>query len=549
MDERYFEDDATMRLVDRERTALGIETPAPRWRNSAVSELGFGYHEEPQPERAGAMLVTYVTAHPSAGLIPGAIVTIAIAVVNDGVESARAVRVAMSLPEGARYVGGSFKRDGRADADTEAEALLGDGLELGVLAAGQRVSLIVVLGVEPGLAPLHVAANVTAAGGAVVAARTLRLTRSAAPSAFAQALPVAADERPFYELDAEEELVYEAADAALGSAAPAVPPPVVPPPVVRPAPPPIAEDVPAKPEPPAKAPSKRRAPKRAEAVASTPPPTKNPTPTPSPKRKAPARTKAIPSPEAAPTAAPAAETPPHPVAEAPAPTAARPPQTFAVDVHGGALFSVALPQDRVAFLRRLFTGAKPPGMIAHYILLNALAAAEPLPRSDDASLAEFAALQEQRLSRALITKRLGRPLLAEDVAAPLPAQFPPRLVLAESVELPVASDGAALLLYRVMRPNELSFLSASVNNANAAPFMRASQLFVGVCAHNAVVAGEARRAEIANALRTYSTAAASEVNRLFVRARLARQTDLFGPAPNELDRQAAQLTTLLDLGA
>ncbi len=524
MDERYFDDDAAMRLVERQRTALGVEPPAGRKRTSPVSELAFGYHEEPPPAREGATLVTHLTASPSEGLIPGAVVTIACAITNDGTARARDVRVAVTLPEASRYVSGSAKRDGTPEPDAEAEALFGEGRALGTLAAGQRVSLIVLLGIEPGLAPLLLTATVTAATGAVIGARSLRLMRSTQPSAFARTLATVVEspaaipaseaapiETPFYELDDEEALIYEAADAAIGSAAPRQPPVIAEAIVATtPAQPPVVEQPPLalpKPEP------------RIAIAPFTEP--------------------------AVPEAIGAVSTP----ALAVPPPARQEPLTFSVDLQGGALFSVRLSRARLTLLGQVFNGAKPLGMIGHYLFLNALATVEPMPNASDDSLAAFAAAQEQRLSRGLIAKRLGKTLVPEDVAAPLPAVFPPKLKRAESVDLPTTRGESAILLYRIMRPNELSFLSASVNNVNAAPFMRASQLFVGLCAHNAVTRGEKRRVEIANALRSYSAAAASEINRLFVRARLARKTDLFDLSPPDLDRQARALIELLDMPA
>jgi hypothetical protein len=124
--------------------------------------------------------------------------------------------------------------NGRAAGDDAADELFGAGLKLGTVAAGARVTLLWKVGVRMGTKPLLVIPQVRARNAAVIGGGPLIVERKGSLSAFAGELAVAdramfeaqplipveipADELPIYELDAEEAIVFEAADAALSSA-------------------------------------------------------------------------------------------------------------------------------------------------------------------------------------------------------------------------------------------------------------------------------------------------------------------------------------------
>jgi hypothetical protein len=124
--------------------------------------------------------------------------------------------------------------NGRTAGDDDADELFGAGLKLGTVAAGARITLLWKVGVRMGTKPLLVIPQVRARNAAVIGGGPLVVERKGSLSAFAGELAVAdramfeaqplipveipADELPIYELDAEEAIIFEAADAALSSA-------------------------------------------------------------------------------------------------------------------------------------------------------------------------------------------------------------------------------------------------------------------------------------------------------------------------------------------
>ncbi|MFN2462003.1 MAG: hypothetical protein ABR591_15200, partial [Candidatus Velthaea sp.] len=101
---------------------------------------------------------------------------------------------------------------------------------------------------------------------------------------------------------------------------------------------------------------------------------------------------------------------PEPQAREPQPEIREPdPVTSGISVRGagGPVLTVTLDHKRLTSLRSLF-GSRSLGMIAHYLVLNALATTDTLPGDGDAAeLRRFVSAQEQLLSRALIATRLG----------------------------------------------------------------------------------------------------------------------------------------------
>ena len=197
-------------------------------------------------------------------------------------------------------------------------------------------------------------------------------------------------------------------------------------------------------------------------------------------------------------------------------------------------------------LAALFLGQRSLGMIAHYILLAALATVEPVDGDgDDHALATFVDAQNERLSRALIFARLGREIDPETVAVALPA-FPPSAP-AFSVPIPVtriSDDTDGLPLYRGFRESEIALLTRTVANAELPPFMRGIEILVGTCARGIAVGGSEGRA-CEHELREYASMAHAEVNRLFVLARLTRRSALFPPVSEGFDERAQRLIARL----
>lgn len=242
-----FELSADMRLIELQRASLGLAPPAPTaWQTRSLTEGVAGGDAEKMPEARSAIITATVAAHPASGVIPGAVVTATLSVANEGATAAQNVIIGVPVPGGAGYRPGSFIMDGRAGHEEAAELFLGPGLKIGEIGPGERHTFVWKIGVRLGTQPLVLAPSVRSAGAAVVGARTVKVERKdkasiafaaeierADPALYAAKplIPVEIpanelpeDDLPFYELDAEETLVHEAADAALSTAAPPVVP-------------------------------------------------------------------------------------------------------------------------------------------------------------------------------------------------------------------------------------------------------------------------------------------------------------------------------------
>jgi uncharacterized repeat protein (TIGR01451 family) len=231
-----FDNVADMRLLGRRRATLGLAVAGEPIR--AILDADDELEGFDAPKR-GAVLLLDITAVPNDGVIPGAIVTLALSVTNDGDSDADETVVAVPLPGGVTYRPGSFVRDGHAQYDDVAESFFGAGLSIGTLAAKTRATFVWKLAVRLGQSPLLIAPSARAGNAAIAGGRQLRIGRKAVVGTTAFAAPLPSMPKPyvptelpvkilpFYELDPEEELVHEAADAALS---PSVEPRPEPPP-------------------------------------------------------------------------------------------------------------------------------------------------------------------------------------------------------------------------------------------------------------------------------------------------------------------------------
>lgn len=238
MREPDFELSADMRLLELHRGALGLP-PRERlaWESHAVTEGGLPVaQKEPEPGRTPVLSVE-ATAFPADGVIPGAVVTLALSVANEGAAAANDIVAGAPLPGGAAYRPGSFVWNGRSTYDEVAESFFNAGLPIGALAPGDRSTFQWKIGVRLGTKPIVVAPQVSAKNAAVVGARPVVVGRKDQPTtAFAGdvaqaeaaiyepkpliAVDIPATDLPIYELDEEEELIYAATDATLSATAP-----------------------------------------------------------------------------------------------------------------------------------------------------------------------------------------------------------------------------------------------------------------------------------------------------------------------------------------
>jgi hypothetical protein len=476
MNDDRFERSADMRLMDLQRTRLGAPAPRLDWERLGGALPHGGAPPDDAPEARGPLLSAILDAQPRGGLIPGAQVTVSLAIVNDGSAGIAGIRAVLPLPAGLRLVPGSLRIDAADRDDEVAEDLLGGGIALAPIGPGERRTVVARFAVESGLDDVVLLPHVRADDGTgITGPRGLRLTRGAH-----RPLDVArAPERPFYELD-DDEVALEAEPPDEPALAPAPPPSAV---VVQP-------------------------PEHFEPVL---PPLPEPEPEPEPE----------------PVAAPAAPLGPQAIA------------------NGSFVLEVTLDRPRIASLRALFTG-KPLGMLAHYLVLNALATRRPLDGDGDTvALTAFLETQERLLSRALISTRLGKPIAPESVAAPLPA-FPPDLPERDGAfALAPAPDGAVTLV-RAFRPSEVAFIARTLTNESAHPFLRAAQFFVGLAPGDAAVDDDQARARASATFLSYATQAAASISRIFLRAKLARSVALFRDSDPELDAAGKAALACID---
>jgi len=503
MNDDRFERSADMRLMELQRTRLGVPAPRFDWeRHGGALPHGAAIEDVPPNER-GPLLSATLDAQPRSGLIPGAQVTASIAIVNDGTDAVAGIRAVLPLPAGLRFASGSLRIDAADRDDDVAEDLLGAGIALAPLGPGERRTVVLRFAVESGLDDVTLLPHVRADGGTgITGPRGLRLTRGAR-----RALePYTAPERPFYELDEDEAALETAPDEAPLPAALVVQPiehfePILPP----------------LPEPPAAAPL-----------------------SPPPAVLLAAESLAESDSESA------VESDVEPEAEVEAePQRVESPPGPRLIANGSFVLEVTLDRARVASLRALFTG-KPLGMLAHYLVLNAIATRRPLAgEGDAAALTAFVEHQERLLSRALITTRLGKSISPESVAAPLPA-FPPDVPDRDGpVALEAAPDGA-LTLVRAFRPGEVAFIARTLENDSAHPFLRAAQLFVGLAPGDVASDDADARTRAAAVFLAYATQASASISRIFLRAKLSRSVALFRESDPELDAAGTAALACID---
>ncbi|MBV8151814.1 MAG: hypothetical protein JOY59_09670 [Candidatus Eremiobacteraeota bacterium] len=359
MEDEALSQSAERRLLEHRRKELGAP-PAPASSWSRTRDVYAGQTPTITVEREGPRLDASLAAWPPEGLIPGAVVTVSLALHNDGPRAAEGIVVSVPVPSGATYRQGTFTRDGREREESALE-LFGAGLEIGTLPGGSRTALVWKIDVEPGLDDLVLAPTVKSRAP-VVGARPLALRRGAAAlGAFAAAVateatqPIADIEpkpepetTPFYELNKEEEIAETALQTALKRAfepqekrpAPAVPQP----PSAPPAPPSPASAAPPLPRPPAVIP----------------------------------RPPLVPAP---PSAAPV-------------------------------LYRTLRPADLILASRLLEMSL---GLVGHFVLANLIMATATGDGADPFGLAGFAAGQAAVLGRLKVAARLGKPLALEEL--------------------------------------------------------------------------------------------------------------------------------------
>lgn len=509
--EPEFEESADMRLVDLQRAALGVPAPDHSSWESRIAVEGVAVDVERIQEPRGAVIAVEAVASPYADVISGAVVTVTVSLSNEGVAAAKNVRVAVPLPAGAAFRSGSLERDGRAASDDAADDLFGNGTLAGNIAPKSRVTFLWKIGVRLGNKPLVIAPQVSAEETAVLGAEPLIISRKAeAQSGFAaeverynrgaygsktlaklEDLPIL-EELPIYELDDEEELEYEAADAALsplfpqGEYQPGVEPPLMP-----------------------------------------QPPTTQPEPVPPPDQPAPVQEPGVPEQE------PTIPAPPE-----------QPPEIEPAAQEGVVLYG-RIDRPSLAYFERIFNGSKAPTLLNHFILGGALACARDRNGEDTASIKAHLDAQSQLLQRIVLHEKMGKKEPISEYAGKMLAEVDRLQPQPIAPPEPPDEPGTVLLGVQLESPT-LGVLTKMQEDVARWDFTKARQLTLALQARTVSASAPHEKIEAAEtALRAYAQTAATQLQRFFVRMRLDRTTGLLFADDETLDRSARALIAAL----
>jgi hypothetical protein len=395
--EELFERNADMRLLEFRHNEPGKGAPPnKRTPSSFGAESIMASTPDAIIEKSPRLRVT-IAAAPASGVIPGAVVGVAIDVFNDGNAPAPESKLLVSAPIESEFRVGTLRVDGR---EVQApEQLFGSGLPIARLPGSTSLKVTFQLAILPGVNALYLQPRLQADGVPVVGTPGMSIKRgvTAGPSE---------TPRPFYELDDEEteEVAAQSAEPILPPVLPpALPlaveaPPVAAAPHIAEAPAPVLEvpkavEVPAAVEPP-KAPEVAPPPtpvRTARVRAATKP---APEPPPPPLIAEPEREpESVPAVVAKPVAQPAL------VPKAPPRPAAAPEERM--------IRYRSIGVSDIGLLERLFA-SDPPGVIAHFIMISSVACTEPGSGEDTSGYALFLRRDIELLGRALVHSRMGK---------------------------------------------------------------------------------------------------------------------------------------------
>jgi hypothetical protein len=356
--DELFERNADMRLLEFRHAEPGKGAPPnnPIRTSSFSNESIVSAVPDAVIEKAARMRVS-IAAAPASGVIPGAVVGVAIDVFNDGTGPAPESKLVVSTPLESEFRVGTLRVDGR---EVQApEQLFNRGLPIARLQGATSSKVTFQLAILPGVNALYLQPRLQTNGVPVVGTAGVAIKRLATSAPIEPA-------RPFYELDEEE-----TAEVAAESAEPIMPP------LLHIAPP--------------------------EPQVETPPPE--------------LLVAAVPVPEVvAAIAAPEPEiVAPEPEIQVPEPEARKKPVLPAPNAPLG---SNVVPEERmiryrtlgsndIALLDRLFA-TESPSIIAHYILISSIACTEPGSGEDASGYMPFLRRDIELLGRALVHARMGK---------------------------------------------------------------------------------------------------------------------------------------------
>ncbi len=441
--DELFERNADMRLLEFRHNEPGKGLTPNRRTASSFSAESIVADTTPDAvtEKAPRLRVT-IAAAPAAGVIPGAIVGVAIDVFNDGNAPAPESKLTVSIPLESEFRTGSLRIDGREPQAPE--QLFAQGLPIARLPGATSSKVTFQLAVLPGVNALYLQPRLQTNGVPVVGTAGVTIKRGVSSA------PVEAP-RPFYELEDDEPDEIEVAHAEEAILPPVLlereppadltPAPVVPEPaaavVLEPAAvvlePAVVEPEPAVVEPVVAV---------AEPVAVVEAPVPEPVAVEAAVVQAP------------PVQAVLIEAPPDEAVAAPAPA---PKPRRATKTQKAPLGAATAPEERmiryrtvgnsdIALLDRLFT-AEVPGIIAHYVVISSIACTEPGSGEESGGYGAFLRRDIELLGRALVHSRMGKAPqyriaqsdldgLALDWQVTPPQSFPPQRRLRRDLRKP-----------------------------------------------------------------------------------------------------------------
>lgn len=402
-----------MRLLERRHQEVG----APQSDGSA-RRIGGGFGAE-SIVAAGAGEVTFVdaarlrieiAAAPQTGVIPGALVGVAVDVFNDGTAPAPEATLLLSLPHDSEYRHDSLKVDGRVVMAPE--RLFTTGLPLTRLPGAAATKVTFQLHVLAGVGALILQPRLEAKGVSIVGTVGIAIKRGTiAPVVPATQPPP----RPFYELEEDELDEIAVSEDALPIVPPVLAAANAPAPIVMP--PAAVEEI-----------------DKVEEIAPAPLTLEPPAAEPAPVR---ARRRAK---------APAAPRRP-----------ARPVELRAARYRSCGAAEIAL-------LERLFA-AEAPGPIAHLMTISVLACTQAADGGDVGGFDAAVRGNAESLGRALVAQRLGKAPGALVTAAQLDALSP-------EAETPAAPIPERALLRRVVRRTDAPAISTLLRSTERDPTIR-----------------------------------------------------------------------------
>lgn len=357
--EDLFERNADMRLLELRHNEPGKGAPAnKRTAGSFGAESIVSSTPDAVIEDAPRLRVT-IAAAPKTGVIPGAVVGVAIDVFNDGTAPAPESKLLISIPVETEFRTGTLRIDGREPQAPE--QLFAQGLPIARLPGGTSAKVTFQLAVLPGVNTLYLQPRLQTNGVPVVGTAGITIKRGTSSSAPAQPA------KPFYELEDDE-----IDEVAKQSAEPILPPLLL----DRIEAPPALIELPPPDEPPA------------------PPAAATPLEAPAPRPKAAKITKKA-AVEVEPAPATAESAPVLPLLT-PSPATAERMTRYRT-----------LANNDIALLDRLFS-PDVPGIIAHYVMISSIACSEGGDGEDASGYGPFLRRDIELLGRALVHSRMGK---------------------------------------------------------------------------------------------------------------------------------------------